>query len=96
MNTKSKTLLAMAAFMVVLFVLEVSYIQKSKRLTPLALKHKNDFISLVQLPDLAIATEATYIRHRTLSDVFSIYKDDGVLREYFVSTYTIANSYPQK
>lgn len=54
---------------------------------------KISFVSFVGLPDLAISTEATFVRHRTMSDIFSIYKDDGSLREYFPSTYTYDHSH---
>ncbi len=54
---------------------------------------KEKFVLLSGLPDLAISTEATFIRHRSMSDLFSIYKDDGSLREYFPSTYTYSHSH---
>ena len=56
------------------------------------LDKKLSFVKFVGLPDLAITTEATYIRHRSLADLFSIYKDDGSLREYFPTTYAISHS----
>ena len=46
-----------------------------------ALSKKKNFVSLTGLPDLAFASEDDYIRHRTLSDVFAIYSEDGSLRE---------------
>ena len=58
-----------------------------------SLDKKLQFVSLVKLPDLAISTEATYVRHRSLSDLGAIYKDDGTLREYFPSTYAISHSH---
>ena len=57
---------------------------------------KLNFVKLTGLPDLAISTEANYVRHRTLSDIFSIYKDDGSLREYFPSTFIISHSHINK
>jgi hypothetical protein len=56
------------------------------------LNQKLNFIQKTGLPDLAISTEASYVRHRSLSDIFSIYKDDGNLREYFPSTFTYNHS----
>jgi uncharacterized membrane protein len=50
--------------------------------------NKNKVVSISGLPDLAIATQSSYIRHRSLSDTFSQYKDDPSLREYFPSTFT--------
>jgi len=50
---------------------------------------KIKLISAVSLPDLAISTEANYIRHRSLSTMFDIYKDDPDIRVYFPSTFSI-------
>lgn len=68
------------------------YLSNFKSISSESLKKKLSFVSLVNLPDLAISTEATYIRHRSISSVFEIYKDDGSLREYFPSTYVYNSS----
>lgn len=57
------------------------------------LNSKEAFVKLTGLPDMAISTEASYVRHRSLSELFSIYKDDGSLREYFPSTYVYSHSH---
>ncbi len=49
---------------------------------------KERFIKLTAMPDLAISTETTYIRSKTLADIFSIYQDDPALVEHFPSTFT--------
>lgn len=54
---------------------------------------KESFVTIVGLPDLAIVTETSSVRHRTLSDLFSLYRDDANLREYFPSTFTYAHSH---
>ncbi|MBU1658968.1 hypothetical protein KKG72_07965 [bacterium] len=74
-------------------VLQGLYLSSQKGINTKMLEKKMAFVALSGLPDLAISTEATYIRHRSLSDIFSIYKDDGSLREYFPSTYTISHSH---
>lgn len=56
------------------------------------IEQKNSFLKLTQLPDLAICTEATFTRHRSLANSFEMHKDDPTLREYFPSTYTYANN----
>ena len=76
-----------------LVIFEILYLNYKNPITKEILSKKNSFISLVKLPDLAISTEATYIRHRSLGTVFSIYKDDGTLREYFPSSYAISYSH---
>lgn len=66
-----------------------------------SLQNKNHFVQLTLLPDLALCTSSSYIRHRSLTDLFSIYKDDGTLREYDVGSFIYApsiihNNYPSK
>jgi hypothetical protein len=77
----------------IVIVAELFYINANKSLHDDILEKKIAFVQLSGLPDLAVSTEASYIRHRSLSTVFSIYKDDGSLREYFPSTYTISHSH---
>lgn len=93
MNKKSKFIFfAFVVLSLVLFV-ETSYIYLSKSMTSSIKNSKLNFINIVELPDLAISTEASYVRHRSLSSMDSIFKDDGSLREYFVSTYAFSHSH---
>lgn len=87
MNKKSTFTLYSLLFIVTLLSFEVLYLYKTKSLDEDSLRLKREFVSTLLLPDLAISTEASYIRHRSLSDFFSIYRDDASLREYFASTY---------
>jgi hypothetical protein len=50
--------------------------------------NRSAVVKLSGLPDLSIATQASYIRHRSLCDTFTQYKDDPTLREYFPTTFT--------
>ena len=93
MNKKSFYLLSLLSMMLFVLALEVIYLSMQKSMTPSMLEKKKLFVAVTGLPDLAISTEATYVRHRSLSDLFSIYKDDGSLREYFPSTYAISHSH---
>jgi hypothetical protein len=79
-------------FLVSIFSIQLLYIAKTKTVTTEAKKMKNDFVKVTGLPDLALSTEANYIRHRSISDIFSIYRDDGTLREYAPSSYIYAPS----
>jgi hypothetical protein len=54
---------------------------------------KEQFVAIAGLPDLAIVTETSTVRHRSLSDLFSIYRDDASLREYFPSTFVYSHSH---
>ena len=75
-----------------LLIIQTTFLTNTKSMTPNILEKKLAFVSLTGLPDLAISTEASYVRHRSLSDIFSIYKDDGNSREYFPSTFTYNHS----
>lgn len=90
MNRKTIYTFFAFCFLVTAVSSEVLYLKLQRE--PAVVEKKKEFVALTQLPDLAISTEATYIRHRSLSSVFSIYKDDGELREYFPSTFSISAS----
>jgi len=87
MNRKSTIFIYSFFALSLLLFIEIAYLYIAKSMEKEALSSKREFVKTVQLPDLSISTEASYIRHRSLSDFFSAYRDDGTLREYFVSTY---------
>jgi hypothetical protein len=90
---KTPLLLFILFSLVAILVAESFYLSFTKTLTHETQTKRNEFVAISGLPDLAISTEATFIRHRSMSEVFSIYKDDGSLREYFPSTYTYSHSH---
>lgn len=92
MNKKSVYLFGIFVFIVSFLVVEVAFLQLTKTINEDAHKKKIAFVKLTNLPDICISTEATFVRHRSLADVFSIYKDDASLREYFPSTFAISPS----
>ncbi len=92
MNKKSHFLIYFILFLSSTLIAQILYLNSVKSNTNEQLKKKNQFVKLVGLPDLAICTEASYIRHRSLSDLSSIYKDDSILREYFPSSYAYNHS----
>ncbi|WP_457597697.1 hypothetical protein [Hydrogenimonas sp.] len=51
------------------------------------------FVALSGLPDLAIATEARFLRFRSLADVFSPFNEGPELLDYFPSSFTYAPSH---
>lgn len=83
-------------FLFAMLIVEGVYINSTKSMTQESLEKKKVFLEISTLPDLAISTESTALRHRSLSTVFSIYKDDGSLREYFVSTYALSHSHIER
>lgn len=54
------------------------------------------FVKLIGLPDLAISNETHYVRHRSLSDTFSIFSNSPTLSENFPSTFVYNYSAIQK
>jgi ABC-type sugar transport system permease subunit len=90
---KSPRLVFILFFLVGIFLVESFYLNFTKTLTQKTQSKREQFVAISGLPDLAISTEASFVRHRSMSDMFSIYKDDGSLREYFPSTYVYSHSH---
>lgn len=87
----SKTLKIFSFFMglvAVFFIFETTYLVLKEN----NLSQKELFVKKIGLPDLSISTEAKYIRHRSLSDIFSIFSEDPEGVSYFVTTFTYAPS----
>ncbi|WP_419769240.1 MAG: hypothetical protein ACNI3C_07720 [Candidatus Marinarcus sp.] len=72
----------------------ILYLNAFHTITAQQKNEKNALIRLHGLPDLALSTEAMYTRHRSLSDVFSLFKESPSLFEYFPTTfvYNYSNS----
>ena len=92
MVKKSIYLFYIIGGLITILIAQTVYLKNTASMTDEMINKKTIFVKATGLPDLAISTEASYIRHRSLSDIFSIYKDDGNLREYFPSTYSYNHS----
>ncbi len=90
---KTPRFMLFVMFLVTIFLFQSMYLFIFKGMNDNTKNKKNSFVKVCKLPDLAISTEATFVRHRSMSDLFSIYKDDGSLREYFPSTYIYSHSH---
>ncbi|WP_229860148.1 hypothetical protein [Candidatus Sulfurimonas baltica] len=90
-NKKSRVLFYIFLFLIGAVITEIIYL--GTKGSSETIDSKVAFVKLAGLPDLAISTEASYVRHRSMSDMFSIFKDDVSLREYFVSTFTYSHSH---
>ena len=87
----------LTSFFIVLFI----FLSTFESLNESSIKSKNSLVKTTMLPDLAVSTEAMYIRHRSLSDIFSIFKESPSLTEYFPTTFVYnyspsINNYPSK
>jgi len=88
MNQKSIVLFYLLTALLSLLIAVVIYLLLAKSMSWETKMQKSQFVSLVGLPDLALVTETSSIRHRSLTDIFSLYRDDPSLREYFPSTFS--------
>ena len=90
MNTKAVLMLSSLVMVSTLFVLEIfSILDRSKEETARLLV-KKQAVEIIQLPDLALTSEATWLRHRSLSSIFYIFPDDGALLDYYPSSFTLS------
>jgi uncharacterized membrane protein len=88
-----KTKITVVLFAVLIFALlfETLYLKIFHSISLENLNKKKVSVSLIGLPDFALAQES-FIRHRSLSSVYNIYSIDVALREYAMQTYTISNA----
>jgi hypothetical protein len=93
MNKKTKVLFFSFLSLFILLFSELTYIYLFNSMSADQLLKKRTFVNIVQMPDLAIANEDYYIRHRTQSTIFDIYSNDASLRENSLLTYTISDSH---
>ncbi len=84
MFKKSFFTLSLFGILTLLLGIELLYLE----LKPHNIEAKREFVQSVGLSDLALSTEASFIRHRSLSDFFSAYKDSPELLDYFASSFT--------
>ncbi|MEO1954626.1 MAG: hypothetical protein ABGW74_07970 [Campylobacterales bacterium] len=64
------------------------YFSSSKSVTSKEIKIKESFVRQIALPDLSLATEARFVRFRSLSDVYSSFNEGPEMLDYFPSTFT--------
>ena len=79
----SISILFFSATVIVLTFIQIVYLQTRNTHTI----EKRLLVKKTALPDLALSTEAHFIRHRSLSDLFSIFSNAPMLLEYFPSTF---------
>ena len=88
MKKKSYYLFGLLSSISILLFSIALYLNIYKSMSKIEYENKNQFVKLTSLPDLALSTQSSYIRHRSLTDLFSIYSNDGVLREYDITSFT--------
>jgi len=82
--------LAVIAFTVV----EILYYNyESNGMTKVILQ-KRKAVSLIQLPDITTVSEAVWLRHRSVSTVFTIFSEDGCLLDYYPASFVYQPGLP--
>jgi len=81
------TFLTLFLTLSVTIIAQLLYFSHTQGLTPSMMTCKEELVALLGLPDLALVSEAHYVRHRSLSDVFSYFNESPELLEYFPSTF---------
>jgi hypothetical protein len=88
--SRQRFVVAFAAIFLLVAILEVGFLLLKHNNQEKAAGIKYAAVRLIGLPDLALSTEARYIRHRSLSDFHSLFSEEGTLPEYFPSAFTYA------
>lgn len=92
MKNRFKTLIIIYLTIIVSIFSITTYLSNSKKRTAEDIRQIEAFVSITKLPDLAISNEAMSIRHRSLADISSIFKESPELNEYFPTTFTYNHS----
>ena len=87
MNKKTNFLFIFTTLLLVVLLVVVSVLNIFNTTSKKTIDDKNLFVKVIGLPDLAISTEARYIRHRSLSDINSIFSDGPEHIEFAPSTF---------
>ena len=85
MNKLSKYFLSLMFLLMLIFSIQFIYMYTTANYH---IASKSNFVNIVGLPDLSISNEAHFVRHRSLSDTFSLFSNGPELLEYFPSTFT--------
>jgi len=90
MYKKTKYFFISFGFILSILSIVIVYLINTKSSTLETKKDKNTFVSVVGLPDLAISTESSYIRHRSLTSIQTIFSDAPEYIEYLPSSFIIS------
>ena len=92
MNRRITLFFASVAILTAVMAGEMFYFGTYATDSKLTMARKRSFVSITGLPDLAVATEARFIRFRTLADIYSPFNEGPELLDYFPATFTYAPS----
>ena len=95
MNKSAYRFLIVFIFIIVLTIFEIIYYGFYSHRNSRLIDIKRKSVALTKLPDLALCTETIWIRHRSITSIFSIFPEDGTLLEYYPSSF-VYNIHLQK
>jgi len=75
-----------------LLSVEIIYLKGKNTLNHSETEQRNLYVQIVALPDLSISSETRSIRHRSLSDVFSIFNEGPEIRDFFPASFVYSPS----
>jgi hypothetical protein len=96
MNKRIRLFSLLSGILLFALVGELLFFSATKAHTEAALGQKAALVRMVQLPDLSVATEARFIRFRSLADVYSPFNEGPELLDYFPATFTYAPADTEK
>ena len=86
-NISSNIIIWIFISVIVFTIAEIFYFNYKSNNIEILISQKHKVVSIIGLPDLALASEAVWIRHRSIKNVFSIFPEDGSLLDYYPSSF---------
>jgi len=92
MNTKkshisSNIILWIFVSVIAFTITEIFYFNTESKNIETVIIQKQTAVSIIGLPDLALATESVWLRHRSIGNVFSVFPEDGSLLDYYPASF---------
>ena len=92
----SKKSLLVFIVVISLTIIEVAYYDYEYRNLSSIINQKKKAVSLTQLPDLAFVSETVWLRHRSITSLFSVFPEDGTLLDYYPASFIYNLKLPTK
>jgi hypothetical protein len=91
MNSKSKYTLISFFCLILIFVIQIIYLQNTNQISKKTIADKNRFVAITNLTDLAFYSNDPYIRHRSLSNRADLFRYDNKLLPFSKGTFSYSS-----
>jgi len=91
-NKSSKIYLFILLSIFLFLSVEIIYLKSKNTLNKAEKEQRNLYVQMAALPDLSISSETRSIRHRSLSDLFSIFNEGPEIRDFFPASFVYSPS----